>query len=457
MTEHEYDLCVIGAGSGGVRTARVAASLGARVVVAERAALGGTCVNLGCVPKKLLLYGAEVAHQLRDAAGYGWKVGAARFDWQTLIVRKNAEIARLNGVYRRLLEEAGVEILEGAACLVHRHRVEVGERRVSARYLVVATGGCAYLPEFPGRELVITSDQAFFLEALPSDVVVVGGGYIAVEFASIFCALGSAVTIVHRGDQLLRGFDDDVRTHLAAELVKTGVALKLGREVGSVSLEADTERRRVELSDGSSVAAECVLFATGRDPNTRGLGLSEVGVELGERGKVVVDEYGRTAVDNIYAVGDCTDVINLTPVALAEGQAVATSLFGAAPVAADRVGVPSAVFSHPPVGTVGLAEHEAQERHRDVDIYRSVFTPLKHTLTGCDEKAMMKLVVDRATDRVLGVHMVAPDAAEIIQGFAVALKCGATKRQLDRTIGVHPTGAEELVTMRVPLRARAAF
>jgi len=446
---------VIGAGSGGVRAARVAASLGARVAVVERGRLGGTCVNVGCVPKKLLVYGSAVARELSDARGYGWTVGEAHCDWPVLIARKDAEIARLNGIYAGLLQDAGVDVIGGTASLANRYRVEVEGRQLTADHILIATGSRAFVPSFEGCEHVITSDQAFYLEALPKSIVVVGGGYIAVEFASIFNAFGVAVTLVHRGDQILRGFDPDVRTHLAGELSKAGIELCLGLEV--VRVELDQGHKCVELGDGRRLEAAEVMFATGRVPNTQGLGLSEVGVSLGERGEVVVDAHGRSSAENIYAVGDVIDRINLTPVAIAQGQAVAQTLFGGEAVAVDHEGVPSAVFSQPPAGAVGLTEPEAQERHRAVDVYRSVYRPMKHTLSGRDERAMMKLVVDRDTQRVLGVHMVGPEAGEIIQGFAVALKCGATKAQLDATVGIHPTAAEEFVTMRHPVRSSPAF
>ena len=447
MADYEYDYFVIGAGSGGVRSARIAANHGARVAIAEDRFLGGTCVNVGCVPKKLLAYAAHAAHDFEDAKGFGWDVGDRRHDWSRLIDNKNEEIARLNGVYRHLLEGAGVTLIEGRASLVDAHTVDIDGERATAETILVATGGWPVLPEEPGvREHGISSNEAFFLEKLPEHVIIGGGGYIAVEFAGIFNGLGSKVCQLYRGPMFLRGFDDDVRETLAEEIVKSGVDLRFNTIISR--LEKTRDCVLAHLSDGSVIEAELAMFATGRRPNTDGIGLEEVGVELNPRGAVMVDSNYRTSVPNIYAIGDVTDRINLTPVAIAEGHALADTLFGGRPRGVDYDFIPSAVFSSPPVATVGLTEVDARAQYGKVDIYRSSFRPMKHTLGGRDERTMMKLIVDRATDRVVGCHMVGLDAPEIVQGVAIALNCGATKAQFDRTIGIHPTAAEELVTMR---------
>ena len=459
MPKFDYDLITLGAGSAGVRASRVAARFGARVAVVEERYLGGTCVNVGCVPKKLFVYAAHFGEDFDDAAGFGWTVGGRDFAWPRLIENKNAEIARLNGVYRDLLEGAGARILDGHARLLDAHTVAVGETTYSAERILVATGGWPAVPEFAGREHVITSNEAFFLDSLPGTIVIVGGGYVAVEFAGIFHGLGARVTQLYRGPLFLRGFDDDVRQALAREMGKRGIDLRFDSSVESIERRdtGDGPRFTVTLADGGAIEAGLVMYATGRRPNTEGFGLEDAGVALNEKGAIVVDEDWRTSVPNIHAIGDVTDRINLTPVAVAEGQALADFLFNPSGRTVDYDGVPSAVFSQPPVGTVGLTEAEARARYGAVDVYRSTFRPLKHTLSGRDEQAMMKLVVDSRSDRVLGVHMVGPEAGEIIQGIAVALKCGATKAQFDATIGIHPTTAEEFVLMgeKVPEPAPA--
>ncbi|MCZ6606883.1 MAG: glutathione-disulfide reductase [Alphaproteobacteria bacterium] len=450
MPKFDYDLITLGAGSAGVRASRVAARYGARVAVVEERYLGGTCVNVGCVPKKLFVYAAHFGEDFDDAAGFGWTVGGRDFAWPRLIENKNAEIARLNGVYRDLLEGAGARILDGHARLLDAHTVAVGETTYSAERILVATGGWPAVPEFAGREHVITSNEAFFLDSLPGTIVIVGGGYVAVEFAGIFHGLGARVTQLYRGPLFLRGFDDDVRQALAREMGKKGIDVRFDSSVESIE-RRDTDdgpRFTVTLADGGAIEAGLVMYATGRRPNTEGFGLEDAGVALNEKGAIVVDEDWRTSVPNIHAIGDVTDRINLTPVAVAEGQALADLLFNPSGRSVGYDGVPSAVFSQPPVGTVGLTEAEARARYGAVDVYRSTFRPLKHTLSGRDEQAMMKLVVDSRSDRVLGVHMVGPEAGEIIQGIAVALKCGATKAHFDATIGIHPTTAEEFVLMR---------
>ncbi len=446
MTTPDYDLFVLGAGSGGVRAARIAAGLGARVAVAEERHLGGTCVNVGCVPKKLLVYASHFADAFEDARGFGWNVQSPRFDWRALIANKNREIARLNGVYRRLLEGAGVAVIEARARLVDATTVAAGDRTVRARHVLVATGGRPVVPAVPGAEHVITSNEAFFLDDLPGRVVIVGGGYIAVEFAGIFAGLGARVHQLYRGSLFLRGFDDDIRSTLADEMRKKGIDLRFETAVERITRRGD--ERLVALASGETIACDLVLYATGRAPNTADLGLEAAGVRLDGNGAVVVDAYSRSSVESIFAVGDCTDRLNLTPVAIREGQAVAWTLFGAKPTTADHTGVPTAVFSQPPAATVGLTEAEARAGHARVDVYRTAFRPMKHTLTGRDEKTMIKLVVDAETDRVLGAHMVGADAPEIIQGIAIALKCGARKADFDATVGIHPTAAEEFVTLR---------
>ena len=452
MANYDYDLFTIGAGSGGVRASRVSALYGARVAIAEERYLGGTCVNVGCIPKKLFVYAAHFNDDFEDAAGFGWSVGARRFDWTKLIANKNAEIARLNGVYRKLLTEAGVTILDGRARILDPHTIAVGGKRYTAKYILVATGGWPSVPEIPGSEHAITSNEAFFLPALPQRAIIVGGGYIGVEFAGILHGLGVRVTQIHRGALFLRGFDDDVRETLAAEMIKKGVALRFDTRIEKI--EKGNNGLTAALTGGLKLETDQIMFATGRRPNTRGLGLEEAGVEVNDSGAVAVDGYSRSAAPSIYAIGDCTDRRMLTPVAIAEGRAVAETLFNGNPMKPDYTNVPSAVFSLPTVGTVGLTEAAARERCGKIDVYKTTFRPLKHTLTGREEMTMMKLVVDRATDRVVGCHMVGPEAGEIIQGLAVALTCGATKAQFDATIGIHPTAAEEFVTMRAKVPER---
>ena len=446
MTPTDYDLFTIGAGSGGVRASRVSAGLGARVAVAEERYLGGTCVNAGCIPKKLLVYASHFREDFEDAAGFGWQVPSREFTWNELLANKDREIARLNGVYADLLDDAGVERIEGRARVLDPHTVEVDGRRVTAENILVATGGWPVVPPVPGAEHAITSNEAFHLEQLPNRVIVVGGGYIAVEFAGIFQGLGSQVVQLYRGPLFLRGFDDDVREVLAEEMRKKGVDLRFDARV--IRIERVGDGVRAHLDDGTALDADCILYATGRAPLTADLGLEAAGVSLGPRGEVIVDAFSRSTVPSIWAIGDVTDRVNLTPVAIREGMALARTLFAGEPTAADRSGVPSAVFSQPAVGTVGLTETEARELHGEVDVYRSRFRTLKHTLTGRGETALLKLVVEPLSDRVLGCHMVGPEAGEIVQGLGIALKCGATKAQFDATVGIHPTTAEEFVTLR---------
>ncbi len=453
MTDFDYDLFVIGGGSGGVRAARMSAQFGARVALCEERYLGGTCVNVGCVPKKLLVYGSHFAEEFESARAFGWTVGEPSHDWEVLVANKDKEILRLNGIYRDLLVNAGVTVIDARGTLVERHTVRVGGREHRARHILVATGGWPFVPEIPGREHVKTSNDLFHLEQLPQRIVIGGGGYIAVEFAGIFNGFGAEVAQVYRGPVFLRGFDHDVRHFLAEEMTKKGVELCFDCII--VRVEKAGGGYRVHLSDGREMEADMVVFATGRMPLTAGMGLEEVGVRLGERGGVIVNDRFQTDVPSIYALGDVIDKIQLTPVALAEGTILARNLFGGASERVDYRDIPTTVFSQPSVGTVGLTEAEARSRYGALRIFRSVFTPMKHTMTGLDEKILMKLIVDEASDRVVGCHMVGPDAGEIVQGLGIALKCGATKAQFDATIGIHPTAAEEFVTMRTPVAERA--
>ena len=452
MSEAPFDLFVIGAGSGGVRAARMAAQRGARVAVAESGAFGGTCVNLGCIPKKLYSYAAHFADAFEQSRGFGWSPGEARFDWAALKANRAREIARLNGVYEGVLRGAGVTILRGRARLVSGAAVEVGGTVHAAKRILVATGGHAVLPELPGGELAVSSDAMFDLSVFPRRLVVVGGGYIACEFASIFRGLGAEVTQLVRAEQILRGFDDDVRGFLARQMAQHGVVLRTGtRPVAIERTEGAESALRVTLDDGSVLSADTVLMATGRRPNSTGLGLEALGVQLDRRGAIVVDDGFETNVPGIHALGDVIDRVQLTPVALAEAMVVVDRLFGEGHRRIDYTLVPTAVFTHPNVGTVGLNETQARERFARVKVFRSEFKPLKHTLSGSAERVLMKLLVDADSDRVLGLHMVGDDAGEIVQGFATAMVAGATKAQFDATIGIHPTAAEEFVTMREPV------
>ncbi|MDG2307050.1 MAG: glutathione-disulfide reductase [Candidatus Binatia bacterium] len=449
MARYDYDLFTIGAGSGGVRASRVSASYGARVAVAEERQLGGTCVNVGCIPKKLMVYASHYSEDFEDAASYGWTVGPRSFDWATLIANKDREIERLNGIYRRILDQHGVEIIEGRAVVVDPHTVEIGGRRITAEHILVATGGWPRMPEGKGAELAISSNEIFHLERRPERLLVVGGGYIAVEFAGILHGMGSAVTQVYRGPLFLRGFDDDCRVTLAEEMRKKEIDLRFDTNLSSIEKVAGG--LVVTLDDGSRLEVDQVLCAIGRVPLSNDLGLEEAGVKLGKGGAIVVDEYGASSVPSIHAIGDVTDRINLTPVAIHEGMCLAATLFDGRPTSPTHDDVASAVFSQPNIGSVGLTEAQARETYGEIDVYRSKFRALKHTLTGRDEQTMMKLLVDRASDRVVGVHMVGPDAGEIIQGIGIAVTCRATKAQFDATIGIHPTAAEEFVTMREPV------
>jgi glutathione reductase (NADPH) len=461
MAEYDYDLFVIGAGSGGVRAARVASMAGARVAVAEEYRVGGTCVIRGCVPKKLMVYASEFAKTFKLAEGYGWSgCRDATFDWREFLTAKDLEIARLSGIYTSNLGKAGVDLIQAKARFTGPHTVElVGKgKSVTAAKILIATGGRPKVPAVPGAEFAITSNEAFHLPDLPKSIVVVGGGYIAVEFACIFHALGVKTTLVYRGANLLRGFDEDVRAHLADEFHKSG--LRVGLACEHLSIEKNEDGTLTShMSNGMHIVSEQVMFATGREPYVEGLGLDKAGVKLDDRGAVVVDEYSKTNVGHIWAVGDVTDRINLTPVAIREGHAFADTEFNNKPTSFDHADVATAVFSQPPVGVVGLTEAEARHAFPAVDIYLTRFRPMKTLFAGDESRMLMKLVVDAASGRVLGVHIVGPDAAEMIQIAAVAVKAGLTKAQWDETCAVHPTAAEELVTLRekyVPPELQAA-
>lgn len=447
MSEFDYDLFTIGAGSGGVAGSRRAASYGARVAIAESWRVGGTCVLRGCVPKKLLVYGTHFAHEIEDARGYGWTVEGA-LEWGKLIAAKDRETARLEGIYKNLLSGSKVETILGHAKIAGPNTVEVAGRRITAKYILIATGSKPQLPAIPGIEHAITSNEALDLPALPKRVAIVGGGYIAVEFAGIFRAAGAEVSVLIRGDRILRGFDGDVRDHLAAEMTKQGISISPGTRVARIDKAGDG--LRVTTEAGATLGVDAVMYATGRVPNTDGLGLETVGVHLDKAGGIAVDEWRQTTAPGVYAVGDVTNRVQLTPVAIAEARGLAETLFNSNPIPNDHGDIPSAVFSQPPVGSVGLSQEDAERilGADGVDVYRATFRPMKHTLSGRDEKTMMKLVVESASGRVRGVHMVGADAPEIVQGLAIAVKAGLTKKDFDRTAAIHPTAAEEFVLMR---------
>lgn len=448
MDHFDVDLFVIGAGSGGVRAARIAAGYGAKVQIAEEYRVGGTCVIRGCVPKKLFVYASRFAHEFEDAAGFGWNVEGVSFDWPTLVANKDKEIARLEGAYRANLERSGVEIIAQRAVIEGPHAVRLADgTRLTARTILIATGARPNLGlDFPGRELGITSNEAFHLESFPRRIIVQGAGYIALEFASLFAGLGAQVTVVHRGDKLLRGFDEDIRARMIDEMKQNGIAFELGATIDGIF--AFESGKRVRLNDGRDLFADEVMLAIGRVPNTIGLGLDTVGVELNEAGAIAVDAASRTSVPSIYAVGDVTDRVNLTPVAIREGHAFADTVFGGKPWSVNYDIIPTAVFTEPEIGVVGLPEAEARAQGRRVDIYKTDFRPMKATLSGRVTRVFMKLVVDQADDRVLGVHLIGEGSAEIAQIAAIALNLSATKADFDRTMALHPSAAEELVTLR---------
>src|ERR1700693_1352471 len=446
MPRYDFDMFTIGAGSGGVASSRRAGSYGARVAICEDSRVGGTCVIRGCVPKKLLVYGAQFADAFADAAGFGWSVKPADFSWPALIAAKDKELDRLNQIYINMLNNAHVEIMDARGVVTDPHTVEVGGRAYTAENILIAVGGWPETPDIPGIEHVISSNEALDLPALPKRVVIVGGGYIAVEFAGIFNGFGSEVVEIIRREEVLRGFDEDIRVYLGQEMKGRGIDIRGGTQVSRIEKTAGAYT--VHTTDGGKIETDCVMYATGRKPNTTGMGLAEAGVELTRNGAVVVNEWQRSSVPSIYAVGDVTDRINLTPVAIAQGRAIAETLYNNNPIRMDHADVPSAVFSQPPVSVVGLNEEEARKQYGDIDIYQSRFKPMKNTLSGRDERTFMKLVVEPATDRVLGCHMLGVDAPEIVQGLADAIQCGATKQQFDQTVGIHPSAAEALVTMR---------
>ncbi len=442
-----YDLIVIGGGSGGVRAARISAGHGAKVAICEEFRYGGTCVIRGCVPKKMMVYAAHYHEDFHDSQFYGWDVSVNGFDWSTLIRNKDTEIDRLNGIYENLLKNAGVEILHGSGQFIDANTIQVGEQEISADKILIATGGTPFMPAIPGIEYAISSNEIFHLEQQPMSAIVVGGGYIAVEFAGILNGMNSDTHLIYRGEQILRGFDDEVAKHLQEEIVKKGIDLRTDTNVTAIELTSEG-RRKVTLTDGTLLEVDCVLFATGRAPNTGDLNLGAAGVELGAKGEIRVNKESQTNIEHIFAVGDVTDRIALTPVATMEGHAFADTVFGNKPRLADHSNVPSAVFSQPPVGSVGLSESEARNHYGEVDTYTSSFRVLKHTITDNTERTMMKLVVDATSNKVVGAHMVGPDAAEIMQGIAIAIKAGATKADFDATVGIHPSTAEEFCTMR---------
>ncbi len=448
MSSYNYDLFVIGAGSGGVRAARMAAGFGARVAVAEDRYMGGTCVNVGCVPKKLYVYASEYGHAFEDARGFGWDSHVPAFDWATLRDNKKAEIARLNAVYRNLLAGVEVDSIEGRARILAPHTVEVAGQTYTAERILIATGGWPWIPDFEGAELAITSNEIFDLAEFPKRLVVVGGGYIATEFTGIFHGLGAKVTQLYRGPLFLRGFDEDVRVHLAEQMRNSGIDLQFDTNVAAI--RRTLGGLAVETTTGDTLDADAVLYATGRKPHLEGLGLENTSVQLDERGYIAVNQEFQTAETGIYAVGDVIGGMELTPVALAEGMAFARREFDKEGRDVDYDYIPTAVFSHPNIGTVGLTEAQARAKLGNITLYKSSFRPMKHTISGRDEQTFMKMIVDTASEEVVGVHMVGPEAGEIIQGIAIAMKAGATKAHFDATIGIHPTAAEEFVTMREP-------
>ena len=449
---YDFDLFVIGAGSGGVRASRMASAAGARVAVAEARFLGGTCVNIGCVPKKLFYYGAHFSHDFADAKGYGWNVSEAPdFDWPTLRDNKTAEVQRLNGIYKNLLENAGVELINGRATLSGANTVEVDGKQYSAEKILIATGCGPDIPDVPGGELAISSDDVFYLPELPESVAVVGGSYIALEFAGIFNGLGVDTHVIYRGPHVLKKFDLALGDHLLAQMRSQGIHVHLETNVKAIQ-ESGVSLRKLELDTGKTLEVAQVMYATGRPPLTRDMGLDVVGVDMRPNGEIIVDEYFKTNIDSIFALGDIIGTPALTPVALAQGMAFADTHFKNKPTTVDYANIATAVFSQPNIGTVGLSEEKAKERYPEVAIYESQFRHLKHTLSGSEERTFMKLVVDETSDKVLGIHMVGAEAGEIVQGLAAAMKAGITKKQLDSTIGIHPTAAEEFVTMREKAR-----
>ncbi|MEM9469389.1 MAG: glutathione-disulfide reductase [Pseudomonadota bacterium] len=446
MSNYDYDYFVIGAGSGGVRSARIAASHGVKVGIAEGAALGGTCVNIGCVPKKLLAYASDFGPAFEDAQGYGWSAENIQFDWKTLIQNKDREIERLNGIYNNILENAGVDIISGFARFIDAHTLDVDGRKIKAEKILIATGGKPRKPDYKGAEHAIVSDDAFYLNELPEHVVIEGGGYVAVEFAHIFHGLGSKVTIIYRKDRVLRSFDHEISDFLMNEMKKQGINLHLNTHIEEIS--ENNGKKIVKTNKNDEISCDLAFSAIGRVPNTHNLGLEDINIEQ-EKGKILVNEGYQTNIPHIFAVGDVTDRVQLTPVAIAEGHWLADTLFGNIDRPAPSYeNIPTAIFSNPPIGTVGLSEEQAKEKYNNIRCFRSDFKPMIHTLSGRDERTFMKLVVDQDTDKVVGAHICGKDSPEMMQAIGVAIQCGATKADFDRTIGIHPTSAEEFVTMR---------
>ncbi|GBF28075.1 glutathione amide reductase [bacterium MnTg02] len=447
MTAYDFDLFVIGGGSGGVRAARMSAQFGAKVGVAEEYRYGGTCVIRGCVPKKLFVYASRFGDAMEDAEGFGWTVNGRKFDWPTLVANKDREIDRLSKIYIQILDKNGVTHYDTRAEIVDAHSVRLvtDDKVVTAETILIATGATPFVPDIPGAELGITSNEAFHLPELPASITVVGGGYIAVEFAGIFNGLGVETTLLYRGPQILRGFDDDLRDGLAEELTRRGINVHVNGMPAEISKTSDGYG--VRLEDDAFFETGLVMFATGRIPNTQGLGAEKAGVQMNGKGAIIVDQFSRSSVDTIYAVGDVTDRVNLTPVAIHEGAAFAETLFNSNPTPVDHDFIPTAVFSEPEIGTIGLTESEARDKFAQIDLYKSRFRPMKHTLSGREEYMLVKLIVDGGTDKVLGCHIMGPDAAEIVQILAVAMRMGLTKKALDATMALHPSAAEELVTM----------
>ena len=451
MAEYDFDLFVIGAGSGGVRAARMAAAMGVRVAIAEDRYLGGTCVNVGCVPKKLYVYASHYADDFSEARGFGWQGATPAFNWATLRENKSQEIKRLNGIYRNMLVNSGCTLIDGRARIVDAHTVAVGDTRYRVERILVATGGWPFVPDIDGHEHITTSNEVFDLDSFPQRVVVVGGGYIAVEFAGIFAGLGAKTHQIYRGELFLRGFDQEVREFVSQEMRKKEVDLRFNTDVQRIDKAADGSLL-VQLKSGERLEADCVLYATGRVPNVTNLGLENVSVRQRSNGAIIVNDQLQTDEPSVYALGDVTDRVQLTPVALAEGMTLVRNLYAGQAEKVDYALIPTAVFCQPNIGTVGLSEEQARARYGDIDVYSSSFRALKHSLSGSDERTLMKMLVDPVTDRVVGVHMVGADAGEIIQGIAVAMKAGATKAVFDSTIGIHPTAAEEFVTLRQKTR-----
>ena len=446
MSKFDYDLFVIGAGSAGIRAARMASGFGAKVAITEDRYLGGTCVNVGCVPKKLLVYASHFSEDFKNAKGFGWSLGSSDFNWQTLIKNKDTEISRLNGAYEKILDNAGVKHLDGYGSLIDEHTVVVNGKHYSSERILIATGGWPSIPDIQGKEHIISSNEVFFLETLPEKIVIVGGGYIAVEFAGIFNGLGVETILLYRGSLFLRGFDQDIRNFLAQEMRKKGITLKFANNIESI--EKTGGQLQATISDKSTLLADQIMYATGRKPKTEGMGIETVGITLDKNAAIVVNDQYRTNIPSIYAVGDVTNRVNLTPVALAEGTFLARLLYNDVNLPVNYEHIPSCVFSQPNIGTVGLTEEAAREKYKQIDIYKSSFMPMKHSLSGDNEQTFMKLIVDKKSDLVVGVHMVGSEAGEIIQGIGIAMQAGAKKADFDQTIGIHPTTAEEFVTMR---------